>query len=191
MNILKMKSIFKLFIALAVVGVLVTSCEKEAIQEDSIVLKTLDEGELTVQDTEQLQSRMGCSNFEAQVNTALIALAQEIENCAANPTRSNKDAIVRRYDYYRLQVLEVCLPQPVNVPNLTFDGSNCYEIGGGFCSDGSTAINALANLLCQLANFIENPNSYANQIDLENAFDHYVYILEFCFGVNITASLDI
>jgi len=41
MNFLKMKKFFYLFITLAVVGVLVTSCEEEAIQEDSIELKKL------------------------------------------------------------------------------------------------------------------------------------------------------
>jgi len=193
MNILKMKSIFKLFIALALVGVLVTSCEKEAIIEDTAELKTLIESESNLENAELLQSRMSCSNFGPLANSVLIALAQEIENCAANGSKANKDAIINRYNYYRLSVLEPCLPQPVVVPVLSFDNNpnTSCPFGQGSCSDGSAAINTLEWFLCHLGNFIENPNSFQNQNNVENAFNYYAGILRTCFGAPITAKVDI
>lgn len=197
MKISNLKRIASLLMILGLLGIFVTSCEKETIQKDAVKLESLVEDGLGIQNSKQIQSlnenkRIRCSNFEVLVNAALNNLAQIINDYGNNPTSFNRSRVISQFDYYRLYVLEPCLPAKVVVPPFVYTGveTNC-TFSPGFCSNGSAAISSLKWFQCHLNNFLTNPNDFGNQNDVSNAFDYYTSTLNICFGTNLNQSLNV
>jgi len=180
MIFLKMKKFLYLFITLAVVGALVTSCEKEAIQEDTIELKTLIESEVSIQDTEQLQFRgVNCNNLVAEADVALKNLVTSIKNFNGNQTSTNKTRVIQKYDFYRLYVLEDCLSLPISVPILDpNDVQSSCGLGSQPCS-GLGVANTLEWFVCRLVRYLDNPTN-GKYNDVKSGFNFYIGRLNNC-----------
>ncbi len=198
MNILRLNQFFNMLITFAIVSILLTSCDKDIIQDEPIRQNlSLMEDDLNAKNEKQLETdktnlRIRCSNFNNLVNQALNNLVITIEDFAANPTVNNRQRIIIQFDYYRLSVLEPCLPARVVVPPFVYTGvaTNCTFTPGS-CFNGSAAISSLEFFQCHLNNFLTNPSSNAYQNNASNAFDYYIGTLTNCFDVSLNQSLNL
>jgi len=198
MNLLKLKKIVFTLTAIITATIFLSSCEKDIIQEQptatTVTLAEVNPQERQIKQLGDTNSnlKIRCSNFESLANASLTNLVGMIRDYAEIPEPEyNKDRIVIQYNYYRTEILERCLPEGTEVPEiiLTEEEQDCEFTAGGFCFDGSAAINALEFFLCHLNNFLINPNDFGNQQNLSNAFEYYIFTLDFCFRTDLEESL--
>lgn len=185
MNILKIKSIFKLFIALALVGVLITSCEKENLVNDSITLTEGSSLEVKQNDLDlnEISSRKPCipsaPNENFIDNVLYNYLAENIIRFDNNPIDPRADDVRARYGtIVRHLNKRLCLDL-AEEGEINWDGT-APETYQNIPNCPGYAIDALLRLQFDIERFLINP-SCGNKVSLQIRFVDYVRTLNTCF----------
>jgi len=195
MKTLKVKSIFFSLMALMAVAVFMTSCEQENVLSSDVVEGIeLDGTNLVVtepiniiEETDnEITSRHCPESFRNGVATrlnTLINAIQKINN--GTGTIAQVDAAFDAYTDF----LDCKLPPFVNVPEFNYTPGSyvpCIFNPASY-SCNSVAVDALLLFQCSLNNYLNNPNSTANQQLLANHFEFYINVLNSCFGIGFNA----
>jgi len=180
MKTLKVKSILFSLMAFVAVSVFMTSCEQDAIVDDSITESN--EISLANLDLRSCAPSPNIVEYNLYLITFYVNLFDDIRD------QSRKDDVIEAFDEYQEYLIETLLP--CTGP---FINSLVFSEWGSSCSDGPNypacpeyAISALKRLQCDINDFLNNPSSYTARRNLQIRFSDYIRTLNTCFDAGIS-----
>jgi len=195
MNILKIKSIFKLFIALTLVGVLITSCEKENLVNDSVTLTEAPLLELKQSNTNlneiSLRNCIPQGINEGYVDYLLGYLIDRLVDFDNNPNGGTSQNVQTTYGIIVNYINSVSCTAPFLSPTpnwndnvvdqITQNDIDQSHLTGDVDACPFFTINSLLRLQGAIERYLDNPSCVRTK-SLSIKLRDYIITLNNCFG---------